>query len=351
MMSSPRVFHGLVNYGGQAGVFSKELRQLGYQSFSAVSSERFSRSVDFILPHWRNSFLDKVMSPWRIAIRFSWFFKFDIFHFYFGRTLLPYQLDLPLYSFFGKRVVMEYLGSDVQEYQRSIDQYGKFTNVGFYFKDGPRHDMRIKKRRAYEKKYIDLELVCAPYLSEFVPGSKVLPLALDLSIYEPRPLELDGKIRILHAPTHRGNKGSDYIIEAVERLQKEGEDIDFVLVESMSHADLIEEYKKCHLFIDQIAGGWYGTASIEAMACAKPVVCFYREDYLKYIDYGDQIPLINANIDSIYKVLRSTIENKSNLRKIGLSSREFVLNVHDVKKITSRLIELYSVIDQESKTK
>jgi glycosyltransferase involved in cell wall biosynthesis len=340
-MSKLRIFHGLVNYGGQAGVFSNELKIRGFKSFSGVNSDRFNRKVDYKLPRFQNAFFDRLLSPVRIAIRFSWFFRFDIFHFYFGTSLLPFQIDLPFYRLFGKKVVMEYLGSDVQEYQRSIDQYGKFTNVGFYYKDGPKHDQRILKRRAFEKKYIDLELVCAPYLSEFVPGSQVLPLALDLSIYEAYPLDTEEPIRILHAPTHRGNKGSDFIIDAVEKLKDEGESIELILVENLKHSEIIEEYKKCHLFIDQVAGGWYGTASIEAMACAKPVICFFREDYLKHIDYGDQIPIINANIETIYDVLKETLANKHTLRSTGLASRNFVLKVHDLKKVTDLLIEFY----------
>jgi hypothetical protein len=31
--------------------------------------------------------------------------------------------------------------------------------------------------------------------------------------------------------------------------------------------------------IDQIMAGWYGTASIEAMAIGRPVICFIRESY------------------------------------------------------------------------
>ncbi len=337
-----KIFHGLVNYGGQAGVFSSQLKSQGFDAFSAVNSDRYNRKVDYKLPRSKNKFLDGFLSPIRVLIRFSWFFRFDIFHFYFGTSLLPFHIDLPFYMLFGKKVIMEYLGSDVQEYQRSVDQYGKFTNVGFYYKDGPEHDKRILKRRAFEKKYIDLQLVCAPYLSEFVPGSRVLPLALDLSIYDPCPLQINGKIRILHAPTHRGNKGSDYIIDALVRLQNEGIEIDLVLVENMSHAQLIEEYKKCHLFIDQVAGGWYGTASIEAMACAKPVICFYRESYFKYIDFGNDLPLINANIDNIYDVLKNTISTSDDLHTIGLNSRKFVEDVHDVQKVTSQLITIYS---------
>jgi len=63
-----------------------------------------------------------------------------------------------------------------------------------------------------------------------------------------------------------------------------------LLVENISHSELKEKYKECDIFVDQIVGGWYGTASIEAMAIGRPTVCFLRESYFEYIDFGPSIP-------------------------------------------------------------
>jgi glycosyltransferase involved in cell wall biosynthesis len=133
-----------------------------------------------------------------------------------------------------------------------------------------------------------------------------------------------------------------FIEKAVQQLQAEGFSIDFDLVENVTHAELKERYKKCHLFIDQILGGWYGTASIEAMALGRPVMAFIREDYLPYIDYGDKVPVYSADPDTIYDVLKSVLtagyaelENRSHM------SRRFIEEVHDVTVLTRQLIQLY----------
>ena len=146
----------------------------------------------------------------------------------------------------------------------------------------------------------------------------------------------------MHAPTSRDNKGTSYIIQGLEKLVEEGYNIKLNLVENVSHEELIEQYIECDIFVDQILAGWYGTAAIEAMALGRPAICFLRKSYMKHIDYGDKIPIINAQPSSFYTVLKELIDNKYRLQQIGLKSRKFVEEVHDIKKVTKRLISKYN---------
>lgn len=341
------VFHGLVNYGTQAGFFAKELRNQGTKALSVTGYDRFNRITDITLKNsGKNIFVKLYNAGWNSFFRLKCFFKFDIFHFYFGETLLYKQWDLPFYNWFGKKIIFHYLGFDVQLYQQSIKKY-KTTNVAFVFDEeaGAKHDDIISKRLRYETKYADLQLVCAPCYSEFVQGSSVLPLAIDIDEYEFSPMVTDAdKIVILHAPTSRNNKGTSFILAAFDRLIQEGYNIEPVLVEHLSHAELKEEYKKCDIFIDQIVSGWYGTASIEAMAIGRPVICSIRESYFEYIDFGKEIPIFNAFPDSIYEVIKNLIINKDRLPEIGLKGRQFVEKYHDVRKLTKDLVNYYQYL-------
>jgi glycosyltransferase involved in cell wall biosynthesis len=339
-----KVFHGLVNYGTQSGLFARELRKMGYDAISVTYPDAFKRITDIELKHGGN-FIQKVIKhTWNYLFRIKCFFKYDIFHFYYGTTLLPRQLDLPFYKFFGKKVVMEYLGYDVQLYEYSIKKY-EITNVMFYKtpEESKKSDKKKLARLRSESKYLDKQLVCAPYLSEFVPGSEVLPLAIDLSDYKYSPKSNPTEdIVIMHAPTSRGNKGSLFIINAIDKLINEGYPVKMLLVENVTHNELKKKYIECDIFVDQILGGWYGTASIEAMAIGRPTVCFIRESYFKYIDYGKAIPIINANPLTIYEVLRFLIDNKHLLIEIGKKSRQFVEDIHDSRNVTNRLVEIYN---------
>lgn len=340
-----KIFHGLVNYGSQSGLFASELRKLGYDAVSVTYPDLFKRKTDVELKHGGDLLQKTVKHLWNYFFRIKCFLEYDIFHFYYGETLLPKQLDLPFYKMFGKKIIMEYLGSDVQSYAISIAKY-KWTNVIFMMsqEDGFFTDEVRRKRLENESKYISKSIVCAPCYSEFATSAEVLPLAIDTKRFAFVHLpEFDGQIRIMHAPTHRGFKGTDFIVEAIEQLKLEGYNIYFDLVENVTHDELLERYKRCHLFIDQIMAGWYGTATIEAMSIGRPVIVSLRREYFSYIDFGDKIPAIHADPDVIYNVLKDTLNmGVEFLIETGKKSRCFIEEYHDVKIVTKKLLKMYS---------
>lgn len=333
-----RVFHGLVNYGTQAGILAQSLREHSISALSVAGYDRYKRLIDVEL--YSGKSITKRFFNW--VRLFTYFFKFNIFHFYFGTSLFPSQMDLPFYRMFGKKIVMHYLGNDVQGYKKSVEKY-KWTNMPEYIGNGNSvlHDSRIQRRLAFELKYTDLAFVCAPLYSEFVPSSKVLPLAIDLNKYAYTVSPYNKVLEIMHAPTHKGFKGTSYIVNAIGKLIAEGYPVKLNLVENITHDQLKEEYKKCDIFIDQILSGWYGTASLEAMATGRPVICSIRKSYFKYISYGDEIPIIHADPDCIYDSILYLIKNREMLPEIGIASREFVEKVHDHNKIVVDLIQEY----------
>jgi hypothetical protein len=339
-----KVFHGVVNYGTQAYLFAKELRKKGFDALSVSNKDRFKREIDVEMLNGGNFVQKLIKHFWNLILKLYWFSKFNTFHFYFGTTLLPKQWDLPFYRLFGKKVFMHYLGHDVQLYKDSIEKY-EVTNVRFYKgqEQALKSDTQKKKRLKYESKYVNKQIVCAPYLSEFVPKSCLLPLAIDVSSIEFCPkVAPKEEVVIMHAPTSRNNKGTSFILDTLKCLKNEGFKIKILLVENVSHKELIEKYKECDIFIDQILAGWYGTASIEAMAVGRPTVCFLRESYFQYIDYEKKIPIINAHPSTIYDVLKKLIQDKYFFPEIGKRSRGFVEDVHEVSKLTTKLISIYN---------
>lgn len=344
-MKQLKVFHGLVNYGTQSGLFAKTLRKQGIDAISVTTSDPFKRQTDIELTNNGKGIRNIIIRIYnRIRLVF-WFFKYNTFHFYYGTTLWPKQRDLPFYRMLGKKVIMEYLGNDIQGYKKSVEKY-KWTNMpAFIENDDPNeYDSRIEKRLAFETKYTDLQFVCAPIYSEFVRNSIVLPLSIDLDNYPFTEHPQNKTITIMHAPTDRGSKGTEFIIEAVQRLISEGKPVILNLVENVTHVKLIDEYIKSDIFIDQINSGWYGAAAIEAMAIGRPVICSIRKSYYEFIDYGEQIPIVHADPDTIYDSINNLISNRSKLPELGSRCRQFVEKIHDNKKLTKKLIEYYKNI-------
>jgi glycosyltransferase involved in cell wall biosynthesis len=340
-----KVFHGLVNYGTQSGIFAKELRNQGIDSISVTSFDPFGRLTDLTLRHsGKNLFIKGFNYFSNSILKVKCFFKFNIFHFYFGHSLFAIHRDLPFYKIFNKKVVFHYLGADVQLFQKSKEKYA-ITNVISLIKNGKEHDIRVLKRLKKENKYADLQIICAPYLSEFVPGAIILPLAINIKEWEFCPKSVpDNDIVIMHSPTNRNDKGTDLIMESIDRLINEGFKIRKLLVENVTHKELKEKYIECDLFVDQLLSGWYGTSAIEAMAIGRPVLCFLREEYFRYINYGNEIPVINITAESCTHILKELIRNKNNFPDLGRKAREFVLKIHNSEILTNTLINLYKTI-------
>jgi glycosyltransferase involved in cell wall biosynthesis len=341
-----KVFHGLVNYGTQSGFHARELRELGIDAKSVTQYDKFERVTDLTLKHSGKNLVHKLYNYiWNQIYLVYCFFRYNIFHFYAGKSLTKSQWDLPLYKFFGKKIVFEYLGIDVQKYKYCVENF-KYTNIIYLVDEehAEEHDRNIEKKLNWHGKYADLQLVCAPCYSPYVSGSKVLPLGIDLDEYTYTPMpERNGKLKIMHAPTHRGNKGTEFIIDAIDRLIDNDYAVEKMLVENVSHSRLKELYRECDIFVDQIMGGWYGTASIEAMALRRPVVCSIYEEFCEYADYTEGMPIIHADPDSIYDVLKQlVVKDRRELEKIGAESRSFVEKVHDISKTTDLLLEIYT---------
>lgn len=348
-MKQKKIFHGPVNYGTQAGFFAKALRYKGFSAKSYTNHDQYGRLTDYSFKK-RNNILSKLIWYKFVypLIRFSCFFKYDIFHFYFGRTLHHKQWDLPLYRVFGKKVVMHYLGNDIEEYQWSIDNY-EITNMRDLMspQQGVVHDAKIKKRRSFEKKYLDAEIVCAPQYSPFAPHAMLIPLGIDLKQYEYVQFDIkkNEALKVLHAATSRKKKGTKYLIEAVEKLKAEGLNIELVLCEDVSHAKLKEKFKECHVSVVALLGGWYGTAGIEAMAIGRPIISYLRPEFIAYTDLDeDDIPIINANAQTIYEVLKDTYHKRFDLPALGARSRLFVEKNHSYLKLADKLSEIYTSI-------
>lgn len=340
-----RVFQGMVNYGTQAGLYARALREKGIPAVSVSRNDRFKRLIDIEL-YAKGNFAQKLIKhSINYLILTYCFFKYNTFHFYFGTTLFPRQLDLQFYKYFNKKVVFHYLGKDVKLYKESIERYD-ISNMAYSCgttEEALKQDKKKKKRLQYETQFASKQFVCSPIYSEFVPNSILLPLAIDLTNYQFQPKEPEDKLVIMHAPTNRANKGTEFIIAAIDKLEELGYNIHFDLCENITHDTLKKKYIECDIFIDQVLGG-YGTAAIEAMAIGRPTISYLRDVHFNNITFPGGVPIIVAHSKNIFDILKNIIDNKNDLKIIGLKSREFVEKNHDVKVLTDRLINYYKEI-------
>jgi hypothetical protein len=100
-------------------------------------------------------------------------------------------------------------------------------------------------------------------------------------------------VRILHAPSDRKVKGTNYVLEAVEILRSKGVVFEFSLVENISNEIVIKLLENTDIVIDQ-PGTSAARFAIEACSASCCVIGGNRSDYMRCYDS----PLIQFEPDA-----------------------------------------------------
>jgi len=332
-----RVLHAPANPAGQATTISRAQRKLGIESDVLVFNKNvFAFDVDIDLKidsrPWGTRTLSKKWNFLKCARRY------DVFHFHYGRSLLPKNLDLPLLRMMGKKTLMQYWGSDIiqidvaKKYTLLSEETLKQVIPGL-------NDDKQRKKIARIKKKVGATVVGDYSLLPFSPDSKVIRQALDLASFpfvgcEPKKED----VNIVHAPTNRLIKGTSKIIAAIERLKKDGYKVNLIMVENKPHSEAIEVFKKADIVVDDVLQGPYGLVAMECMALGKPVLGRIDEHFVGM--YKD-LPIVNTNPDNLYENLKTLVLNPQMCFDLGKRGRAYVEANHDDKVIAQQFIDLY----------
>ena len=305
-----RVTHCPVNTAGIPWTNVQALRRCGVDARLVVFN-RYALHPEADLDLARSGgLLRQQATQWRAFGRLAR--QTDVFHFYFGLTLVPKSAQFPLLRALGKRSVMHFLGSDIR---------GKTPG-----------DLDWSKRAG-------ARVVGSYDAARWVPEAFVIPPGIDLSGIEPSPPSDRERPVVLHAPSSRTRKGTEHVVAACEQLGVELE-----IVEGLDHREALERYRNADVVVDQLNAGWYGVFAIEAMALGKPVVTFLHEEAVRRTEeaFGVEVPIVSAARDTLADVLRPLVESPEERRRIGAASRAYVERVHDADAVASRLVDLYA---------
>jgi len=237
--------------------------------------------------------------------------KTDVFHFYFGLTLIPKSVQFPLLRALRKKSVFHYLGSDIR---------GK-----------------TPEQLAYGKR-ADAEIVGSFDALRWVPEAHVVPPGLDLREFDPQPPSDNPRPLVVHAPSNREKKGTRYVIEACEQLP-----VELDIVEGVPHEEARARYARADIVVDQLNAGWHGVFALEAMALGKPVVTYLKPEIVdrSAAGFGVRIPIVPATKETLVDALRPLVESPALRREVGAASRAYVEQVHDIDRVADRLVAVY----------
>lgn len=331
-----RVLHAPIDIAGQLSTLSAALREQGIDSTALVlAAHRFDYGYDV------NLHLDQERSSWRrrwrvLRTALSSVSRYDVFHFHGGSSLLPRNADIPFLKAMGKKIVFHFWGSDVRLRSKALDPAMAKLN-----------EESIVAKLSFLGRFANLALVAdaelMQYVSPYFSRVEYLPHAVKVKGNIGSGLRQRLMPLVVHAPSDRTLKGTNALLEAVERLKQEGVSFQFNLLEGLRNHDLMHQVADADIVVDQLRLGTHGVFSVEAMALGKPVICYIAPQFRS--GYPADLPVISASVHNVVDQLRLLVNMPIEQREeLGRAGVEYAFNRHDTAVVATALIRLYRTL-------
>lgn len=340
----------ILQYGSLAGwpySVAKGLRAAGYNSINVVPENVDVEDLDRKFHHDRAISPKNHPKPLKILKRARFLFEVardsSLVH-YHGGVILRSQshswLEGDLFRQAGIPMLMSFGGGDAR-----IISEARARNPYFYLQPDEKRDARTRRYlQSISKKirYVATDYEILPYVEPYFEKCFIFRQPVDLDIIGFNEPNITRPPVFLHVPTHPWAKGTDFITAAVERLQTEGYQFEFRMKRQLTHSQMHHEIADCDVYVDELRCGSHGVTAVETMAAGKPTMTFIRPDLVSL--YPSDMPLINANPDTVYARMKELICEPELRRSLSHSSRKYAEKYHDVRIVVKDLIKIYSEI-------
>lgn len=323
------------------------LKSIGCPSINVISEELDVHDLNRRLPHheaicqssssrsvkWlkRATFLANIPS------------RFSLVH-YHGSHLLRgsfhHWLEGPYLAAKGIPMIVSFGGGDAR-----ILEMARAKNPYFYRAADPARDESIRAYLRSISRYIryvatDCEMV--EYVEPYFEKIFIFRQPVDLKRFEFSLPNTSRPPVFLHVPTEPRVKATEEIVAAFEQLKLEGLKFEFRMKRKLTQVEFYKELSACDVYVDELRCGSYGVTAVEAMAAGKPTVTYIRPDLID--KYPENMPLINANPDTIKDVLRQLIIGAAGRGDTAQRSRAYVERYHDSLIVAQDMLDIYRQI-------
>jgi len=351
-----KIFIGTVNIAGQISLLEDGFKALGYEVVTVVhnNQEMFDLKASYniskmkgisfrgIRPRKFQDYLNinfgKKKRLLDILIK-----ECDIF-IYMWSGISDFLLDFEILKKANKKIVTLNVGGDVRWYSAMKQEFEKYgLELMKYSEDEKWNKYNLEKKLRmlrYCEKYADL-IFSAPNqaqlaLRDYFVFSVPVPPDLINSEYKAQK-EIP---KIVHAPTYMTFKGTDIIIDTLNKLLNEGIRFDFQLVTNIINNNALKIYEEADIIIDQLYAVGGGKLAREGLALGKVVVSAMGRQ--NNYDQGiiSKAPIVDVNSQNLYFKLKKLILNKELRERIALKGKKFIIESHSPVKLAERIIEL-----------
>ena len=234
----------------------------------------------------------------------------------------------------GKKTIVLPYGADGYEYSK-VRNLSTFYALQLSYPQFARQQDNIGKTVKYWIKNADAFIPAFMAFDGFGRCDVLVPnsLTLDLDEWKPsvrnNPSNGTGDpVVIVHAPNHRGFKGTEFIIDAVEALREEGLNVELLLLEGIQNNQVREALSnKADILVEQVVFAGHGLNALEGMASGIATVSNLEADEImqpfRRWSYFDECPIVSAAPENLRDVLRILITQPKLRSKLGQSGRKY----------------------------
>jgi len=277
---------------------------------------------------------------------FLWaIFNYNVFIFA-GPSTFYKHYDYPILKFLGKKIINVHLGSGSRPPFLDGGALGGFSGIK------PSTDELIvlaeqrKKQLKSMDKYIDVLIDHPPqaYFHEkkFVSLLYIgIPFNTDKFANITREESIDGKIKILHAPSYFGHKGTEKIRAKIRELMDSGFDIDYKELNNVPNEVVLKEIQNCDFVIDELySDSPMATFGAEAAFFGKPAINggYYAAHLKDYYNLKIIPPCVFCHPEKLKEEIIKLINDKEYRTRLGKDAQRYVLNNWSPRTVASKFM-------------
>lgn len=174
-----------------------------------------------------------------------------------------------------------------------------------------------------------------------------IPFPINLASVEPKELRQGNKVRFFIGiqKSRSEYKGTDIMLKALERVEKEFPDVcEVVKVESVPFSVYQNLMNTSDVLLDQLYGCTPCMNALLAMAKGLITVGGGEPENYELLNDADLRPIINVepNEESVYQGLRYLIEHKELIPQLSRQSIEYVKRYHDHVKVAQQYLDFWN---------
>ena len=359
-----RIFIGLLEIAGYFTNLQKGFEQCGVEALFVPlepSPFNYKQAKLPLIPRWaqwccyqrqkikkKSPLIAKLFFPLFGFVRgllFIWaLFKYDVFIFGFCASFLRLK-DLPILKFFNKTIICTFHGADARPPYLDgavvIDENMTITEC-------MKRAKFIKKRVMKIEKFATAVVNHLPYAhfhqKKFVSWLRIgIPFDFQDKKESQKTTCTEEGVRILHAPSSPGTKGTYRLREVIQSLKDKGLLINWIEISGQSHDVVKEEIARCDFIVDQLysdtpmpglvtEGAFFGKASVIGGYYSKQIHDNFEDSAIP--------PSLFCHPDDIEKAIEKMIVNAAFRKELGQKAKAFV-NAHwSSKEVAKRFLRI-----------